>query len=212
MNNNRKYIFGLGSGRCGTTSLSKILSYQKDTKVTHELFNGKKYKTINWNFTEKDLKDIKHHILKLNNVFSGTVAFYLLNYIDKLIDFFGENNCKIIIIQRTKNDTVQSYINWTSRNALFNHWSSSNFKDSHYTDNEWDVCYPKYDIRDKRLAIEKYYDDYYSKCSLIKNQYSNIVKHIYTDQLNEDNIIVDLLRWIGYDDPKIPNNRKFNAG
>ena len=35
--NNKKVILGIGTGRCGTVSLSHLLNKQKDSRFSHEL-------------------------------------------------------------------------------------------------------------------------------------------------------------------------------
>ena len=64
-------IFGIGTGRCGTQSLSNLLDQQKGHHLTHE-YEG----PIPW---ELNPVAIKAHIQKLEaNNFTGDIGFYFL--------------------------------------------------------------------------------------------------------------------------------------
>ena len=60
MKKNKKIIFGLGTGRCGTMSLSKLLSHQKNSIISHELgglpwLSWKKDKNFKFSATRKKI-------------------------------------------------------------------------------------------------------------------------------------------------------------
>ena len=54
----KQLIIGVGTGRCGTVSLFKILDMQKDSKTTHE-----SEPILQWNFSKKKIN------LKINSLF-----------------------------------------------------------------------------------------------------------------------------------------------
>ena len=68
-------IFGLGTGRCGTQSLSYLLNQQKEHKVGHEfLAHNLEHGPLPWEYDEdliiKRLDTLKEH------GFTGDVALY----------------------------------------------------------------------------------------------------------------------------------------
>lgn len=209
MDVNKTYIFGIGTGRCGTTSLSRILSAQNNCFVSHELAHRH---ILNWNYNDKDFKLIINEISKYKQGTVGTVAFYLINYIPKIVDYFGIDNVKIIILQRDKDQTVDSYFRWTNRKTPINHWSAESHKHKIYHSSVWDKAYPKYNCTDKKLCISKYYDEYYEICDDIYQNDSYNIKHINTTSLSDDKHLIDLLSWCGFNEPNTNIVRQHHKG
>ena len=187
------YIFGIGTGRCGTQSLSRILSAQKNSDITHELSN----KIIKWNYNEEDFDTIVNHIENNNSNIVGSVGFYLINYIDKLIQHYGIKRTKIIIMKRDKELTVQSYLRKTQG---YNPWSK---KDEMFP---WSKAYPKYDFLDKKKCIEKYYDEYYNIANNIHSKYNEISQYFNTVDLSNDQKLTKLFHFLGFKDIILSTN------
>ena len=203
----KKYIFVLGTGRCGTMSLSKILSMQNNSIVCHEFIKaGEKASPIpiNWQYNEKDFNKIKVLLWSYKKAVIGMSAFYLINYVDKLIEEYGKENTKFIVLKRDKEETVDSYYRWTDKNEYTNHWSIDGYKDNKYKNNHWDISYPKYKITDKKECIRKYYDEYYQIVDRHIDKYKNIFYEIKTEDINSDKKLLELLSWCGFDSPIIP--------
>jgi len=130
----KKIKLGIGTGRCGTVSLSKMI----DAK--HEL-----RPLLPW---EKSLEPYQEHIknMKMNRY----VAFYYLPYLDEM---FTDFDLRVVCLKRDREDTIESYLEKVPNE---NHWGQGN-------KSEWSKCYPTYDLKSKRKEIAKYYDEYYKK-------------------------------------------------
>lgn len=126
-------IIGMGSGRCGTQTLARLLDGCDFYKCVHEP-NPK----LPWNVNKSQFRPHNNHE-------HSSVALYYGKY----WRYF--DNVRFIVLKRDKEETVQSFLDITPDR---DHWSSPQ--------NElWDMCFPTYDDLDKRESIERYYDEYY---------------------------------------------------
>ena len=127
-------IIGLGSGRSGSVSLSKLINNQFDSVCFHEInpscvkWSGtegtvlnmiREFKdvinggsrgniTIDFSVSNRDVPMTKIKTMEnINHI--GEVAFYYLNYVEDIIKIYPE--VKFPCIKREKNDTVKSYLN-----------------------------------------------------------------------------------------------------
>lgn len=168
-----KYIIGLGSGRCGTTSLAVLLDMQANTTVTHEGFIP-----LPW---YKSLTHFRFHVDYIKSIrrfgVGGDVSFYHLNYIDGYVHEL--ENVKFICLKRNKEDTVKS-LDTISTKFGVNHFTSIDSK--HWDHSKWSLTdddtakfrntFPKYDAV-KLDAINTYYDDYYNIAKMYEIKYPN---------------------------------------
>ena len=104
--NKKTVIFGLGTGRCGTTSLSKLLNSQDNSLVGHELFP-----ILPWN-TNKSVFEFKFHQLNhQTHAYDvvGDVGMYYLPYVTSLLySFQNTHNVKFIIMERNIDEVVKA--------------------------------------------------------------------------------------------------------
>ena len=162
---NKQLIISIGTGRCGSVSLSKFLSAQDKVSVLHEgrLDSRKIRKLIKWENDEDNLFEWLEFLLSLDgHKFVGDTGMYYLQYIEQIIDKYPE--VKIIVMERNKEEVVKSYIKKTTGR---NHWFDHDGKEWE-KDDKWDPCFPKYDVSSKEEALEKYWEDY-------KNQTDNLI-------------------------------------
>ena len=162
---NKQLIISIGTGRCGSFSLSKFLSAHEYINVLHEgrLASHKIRKLIKWRNDEDNLFEWLEFLLSLDgHKFVGDTGMYYLPYIERIIDKYPE--VKIIVMERNKEEVVKSYIKKTTGR---NHWFDHDGKEWE-KDDKWDPCYPKYDISNKEEALENYWEDY-------KNQTDNLI-------------------------------------
>jgi hypothetical protein len=198
----KKVIIGLGTGRCGTTSLSELLSLQDDSDVTHET-NGKNQFLVNWLKNEEDLTKIINFIDDKKKSFKGDVAFWYLPYVESLIEVYP--GVKFVVIQRNKEEVINSYLNWVKNPR--NHWSSN--PDDSFTKCRWDKCYPKF-IGNKREALEKYIDYYKLEVERLSQLYKDKFKIIDINDLNDYDKVEDILTFCGYTNKNIITNVRRN--
>lgn len=192
---NKNFVFGMGTGRCGTHSLQKLLDSQPNSNFSHEFGDRP---VGNWEYLMSSasymLKSLISRSHNSKNI--GDVAFYHLSY----VDYFNRTlpNCKFIVLKRDKQETIESYMKKTSGR---NHWIDHD--GDQYKNDAWDKCFPTYDVESKKEAIAKYYDDYYKKCKKIEN--AEIFPMNY---LNSESGVKDILNFAEIDNPKIITNIK----
>ena len=104
-------IFGVGSGRCGTTSLRLFLDLQRRVSVTHELnFEGTR-QPMPWQ-TDLPLAEKRlHQLLQRPAGITGDIGFYWLPYTEWILARYPDS--RFICLQRNRADTVASYLRRT---------------------------------------------------------------------------------------------------
>lgn len=184
---NRQLILGIGTGRCGTVSLFKILNIQKDSRATHE-----SEPILPWKFSKKKI-DLKiGSILKRKEKFISDVGFYYLSYIEYILSKWPST--KIICLKRNKQEVVRSYMDKTKGR---NHWMIHDGT-KWAEDKKWSICFPKYNIKSKEEAIARYWEDYYKKIKKLCKKYpKNIRIWDMNEGLNKEKGIKEILFFIG---------------
>ncbi len=149
-----QFIYGLGTGRCGTGTLAKFFDKQKGISSSHE------GQFCPW---EKDLVAFYQSIIDLVNKTTeakiATVAFYWRNYLSEILRDF--KNPKLIVLKREKQKVVESF---ASKYQDKNYWSKikgKNFSGRLPGNDPIGAMFPKYDLS-KEDAIAKYWEDYYN--------------------------------------------------
>ena len=149
-----QFIFGIGTGRCGTGTLTKLLSKQKGIRCTHE------GQFLPW---EHDLIAFYQGIIGLlagaSEMRIGNVAFYWKNYLPEI--FRDLLDPKVIVLKRAKEKVVESF---SSMYRDKNHWSMPggwNWDGRDPQDAPLSLMFPKYDLS-KKDAIGQYWEEYYN--------------------------------------------------
>jgi len=165
----KKFIIGLGTGRCGTSSLSCLLSAQSHIIVPHE------YKSpLPWKVSTKQIEERLKDLRFLN----GDIGYYYLSYIKMIMKKFPQT--KFVCLQRDRQKTINSFLKWTiNRNHWINHDGTKWNKDP-----KWDPTFPKFECADKNKVLGKYYDHYYSEAHKVELKYPSSFKVFPTDYLN----------------------------
>tara|TARA_Y100000004_G_scaffold122102_1_gene137296 strand:+ start:66 stop:665 length:600 start_codon:yes stop_codon:yes gene_type:complete len=187
-------IIGLGTGRCGTVSLSKLIDKQEGARCSHEgvrlpwvvsegRFN-KAYNKIVQGYGDF-IEEQKSTVFKRLS-FVGDVSFYNLPYYNLFLERDPET--KFIILKRDRDSVIKSYLKKTRGS---NHWQKGLAKK-----NVWDECFPKFEAKDKADAIGMYYDKYYSMAEDIPNAF-----HMNTEDLNDSDKCMDMLAFCGFSNP-----------
>jgi hypothetical protein len=174
-------IIGLGTGRCGTVSLSKLLQ-RCNLKVTHEFPPSLEWQDGN---IANRVKHMERHNL------DGDVSFWYINYIDYLNKWYGKNNVKFVCLERSVDEVVKSYINKTQgRNHWMNHdgvrWRCDQY---------WDKCFPKYDVAEKDSSIELYCNNYNKLATKYDSTMSNF-KIFNMNLLNTEEGVKSILEFL----------------
>lgn len=183
-------IIGLGTGRCGTHSLAKVLNGQEGSLITHEIgdspvFPWKKDEEVLYRFF-RGVEGMEAHYCHV-----GDVGFYHLPYIEDYIERWGKD-VKIVTIKRDMLETIKSYLKWTEgRNHWMEHPNGSN-------PDIWDQCYPKYDVENKESALESYWLDYYARVEELDKKYPGQFYLMDMYDLNDKQKVLELLKWCGF--------------
>ena len=190
----KQLIIGLGTGRCGTMSLSKLLTKQPHFHVTHE--HGE---ILPWLITPERF-DVKLQAMYNRHAhFVGDVASYYLPYTDYIIDK-TLGNVKFIILKRDVEEVCDSFMRKTPGR---NHWQTGPGRRC-----RWDQAFPKFEeAHDKREAIRSYYNQYYELCEDIPIEHKYVIN---TSDLNVSVQCIQMLAWLGIKQPvyaKIHSNK-----
>lgn len=206
---NKQLIISIGTGRCGSVSLSKFLSAQDNVSVLHEgrLDSHKIRKLIKWENDEDNLFEWLEFLLSLDgHKFVGDTGMYYLPYIEQIIDKYPE--VKIIVMERNKEEVVKSYIKKTTgRNHWFNHDGKEWEKDD-----KWDPCFPKYDVSSKEEALKNYWEDYKNQTDNLILKFPEKIKKWTIQALNTTSGKNEILNFLNYNlDRNINQEFKHNT-
>lgn len=187
----KRIIIGLGTGRCGTVSFSNLLGLQ-GISSTHE------HKLLPWNVSIRDFNIMMDILKKRPSDIVADTSFYWLPYLPLLLPKYADM-LKMVCLKRNKQDTIESYIKKTKGR---NHWCDDGYSSP---DDKWDKCYPVYkDLRIKRDAIGRYWDEYYLKADIHEKTHGNNFKVFdFSYILNTDKGQRELFNFLELDNFKI---------
>lgn len=180
----KRIIIGLGTGRCGTTSLARLLGSVPNCVATHEMDQIRA--NLEWKFNmnriEKALKILKS---APENIVCD-VAFYYLPYVKIISEM--EPTATFVCLKRNREETVKSYMYKTEGR---DHWRVTRSKP-----NQWDKMYPKFEAQSKEEAIGMYWDMYYRTTSEMEKEGIRI-RTFDTVSLNDSNGTSQIMKFCG---------------
>jgi hypothetical protein len=184
-----QFIFGLGSGRCGTGSLAKLLDKQPGIWAQHE------GEFCPW---EKELVAFYQSLIRLvsksTEMRIANVAFYWKNYLSEI--FRDLNDPKIIVLQRKREEVIESF---ASMYHGKNHWSDpfgKNFDGKNPGITPLGAMWPKYDLS-KKDAIGQYWDEYYQGIDFWMNKFpENMIIVQMKDLFHKEETQREILRFL----------------
>lgn len=172
----KQLIFGLGTGRCGTFSLTKLLNAQPGTEITHEAY------TLPWEPDEIKFYNGIHSILGPDSGRVGDVAYYWLPYVSRILADYPD--AKFVCLYRDKALVVESHFNntpgrnyWTEPDSV--HWSDK------WEHRDADVAFPRYNAG-KREALAEYWDEYWTRTNTWAGLCPNNFRLWNVDVLNNE--------------------------
>jgi len=188
-------VIGVGTGRCGTKSLTRLLSVQKSTFSTHERFGPQvrwdcppnlwPYRL--WLDTERNERDVV-----------ADIHFVWTSHIGTFLHWANNDNRKVrvVALKRDVDEVVDSYDKWKPNS---DHWSFHGYRDT--KPDQWDKCYPTFDTENKREGIRSFWHRVYN----IIDQYRSDkrVSLFRTEDLNKEKGVRNILEFVGYEDPKV---------
>jgi len=217
----KQLILGIGTGRCGTSSLAILLDDQPGFDVSHEFRypkrKGRSYRRITykgkgallpWDVRQgaQQFSKVRDELESRTVPFFGDVAFYHLPYIQT---HYAQtfDDIKVISIQRDREETINSYDNWVGRH---NHWFEHDGSRWNH-DPCWDRCFPNFnEANNRKQAIGMYWDHYYEQVNELTTHF-DVFKMRTRDLNNEKRINELLVDFLGIDDPVCRVGIKANA-
>jgi hypothetical protein len=194
-----KLILGTGSGRCGTTSLARLLAFQPETTSTHELsepgVSMLAVPTEDPAFVFGTFRDV---VASRSNRFNADCAFYWLGIVDRLVAHYGDR-LRIVCLERPRDEVVASF---ERKAAPFNHWQHHD--GTVYQHIVWDQCFPKFpQAQDRREAIGLYWDHCQALATDYATRHPRHFRRVPMSDLNDPAKVDALLRWCGYEKPVV---------
>jgi len=161
-----RLVLGLGSGRCGSTTLANLFAAQKNCYFSHE-----HPPLLGWNDDSSTLDFHLRRFQLLLELFQtvGDVSHWWLNYFRSIRESIP--NMRAVVLRRDKEETVNSFlrIKGGGGKGSVNHWVEHD--GSYWRKNWWDDCYPKYQANTLQEAIEKYWEEYYRLAEEFENEF-----------------------------------------
>ncbi len=183
----------MGSGRCGTTSLSFLLNKQENTSVTHEFcFLPWKYRQNLWNRVVGKLTSDKP---PYDKEIIGDCGYYWINYIKNAIDAFP--SARFICLWRDRQEVIDS--TWEHSRGL------------NVYPNDPNQPYKLYDAS-RYNAIGLMWDDYMALSEMwLKKCPTKFYLVEMNTALNNADGQEEMLRFVGYEKPVIRLGIKKNT-
>ena len=205
-NQKPKYIFGLGTGRNGSTSLYHLFKEQPNTFSSHEY-----PPIIPW---EGDAQCLDFHLRRtalLSKAFQYQVdvSHWWLPHVETIMKHNPDSI--FICLRRNKKDTINSFlkIKGYGKTGAINHWMRHDGRKWQF--NFWDRAYPKYNVQSMPEALEQYWNQYYQTCEQLEKKYPIQIKLFETENLSEKEEQIRILEFCGYKDPITSNEIKKNV-
>ena len=188
----RRFIFGLGTGRCGTKSLTSLFNLQDNSFFCHEMIEVGNY-ALPWN---SNYRLVGKYLTILeegsNKLFTGDVGSYILPHVDKILAF--KPDAKFVVIERNKKEVIESFY---LKSKNYNLWMEHDGKK--WDLSGWDAMHPNMiDAENKKDAISRYYDYYKQRVSELEPKKTFFIK---TEDLNDEQKCLDMLQFCGFDNP-----------
>ena len=189
----KNMVFGLGTGRCGTSTLAALLDRQQGYRVTHES------RLLPWQRTPQGTRHLLRRIQSYDAECVGDVAFYYLNYVEPVL--LETDRAKFICLRRDREETIQSYLRWTGPK---NHWTSRSSPawNGDWIDDRYDDCYPKF-AAEKTEAIGLYWDHYYSRAESLAVEFPESFRVFPIESLSSERGQIEILQFLGIDFAKM---------
>lgn len=190
-----RVVIGLGSGRCGTASLARLLNLQPNVSVTHEGC------PLPWEFYQEawdwNMRKLNSGKPPWGEEIIGDVGYYWVNYVERLLNIRPDT--KFICLKRDRQEVMDSYM------------AHSSGLNVHPTD-DWFRMFPRYNLP-KKEAVGAMWDDYYriSEGWAVKYPKSFSIMEMH-DVLNDKNGMNKALSFLGIENPVIKLGIRLNAG
>lgn len=200
-----RLIFGLGTGRCGSTSLSHLLAAQDNTYASHE-----HPPVVNWQGPSDALQFHVRRMSLLSHLFGHVcdVSHWWLPRIDAIVRV--RPDARFVVLQRDRQETIASFLSIKGGDVKgsLHHWIEHDGR--FYRKTSWEGTYPKFDTQDKASAIGLYWDQYYQLTEQAVRRHPEHVLCINTASLSDPEGQARILKFCGFKEPRLPGVIKKN--
>jgi hypothetical protein len=190
-----RIILGIGSGRCGTFSLARLLNQQPDAQVAYE-----SPPLLPWLRPAGDriLRERFARFRRLGTAGTlGDVASFYLPYIDDAIAL--EPEIRIVCLKRPREEVVADFCRWLDDTYVLptNHWAEDPIPGRHHVPDR-SLIYPHYETQDRAEGIRRYWDEYYGEVERLAARCPQHLRIYDTQQaLDSEEGQRDLLSFVG---------------
>ena len=188
-------VLGIGSGRCGASSLAAVLNHQPGVQVNHE-----EPPLLPWK-REPGEHVIRERLARFRRTrdahLVGDVASFYLPYLEDAIAV--EPGIRIVCLKRPREEVIESFCRWLEQaNPLpTNHWARTPASGWHHDPIRTRI-FPQYETQDRREGIARYWDEYYARVSQLIARYPDQVRLFETERaLNTEDGLRELLGFVG---------------
>ena len=191
-----RIVLGLGTGRCGTLSLARLLDRQPGCRATHE-----EPPLLAWDAEDpgKWVRARFGRMRRRGGAVVADVASFYLPYVEAALD--QEPTLRVVCLERPRAEVVDSFARWmgTVLPLPTNHWAASP-PDGVYHDPVWSRIFPKYPETDLAACVGRYWDEYRDRVADLARRHPGRVRVFPTESLNAEAGVRDLLRFAGFPD------------
>ncbi len=181
---NKKLIIGLGTGRCGTVSLYRLLNFQKNSFFRHE-----SKPLLPWKFDKGKIDEKLRKYFNKDEKYMGEVNLSFLPYVEYIIKRYPLT--RFIILKRPKEEVIRSFVRHT-KPFNYNHWIEHKGK-KWRKGGKWDTMFPKYNAKSKEEAIGFYWEDYYKEVRELLKKYPENIKMFKMEDFNSELKVKEIL-------------------
>ena len=169
----KQLVIGCGTGRCGTTTLARLLNMQPGAAVTHERLASK----FHWNKPA----EAQHKIMKtLVAMTEGLVGDVALQH-GCCLQWWCEVGAKVVVMKRDMEGYLAS---WKKKAGLRNNWQPP--REGGTAGSRWYKAFPKFaGLSGREEALKAYYNFYYDELvPPVVQQYPDQVLLCHVDVFN----------------------------
>lgn len=180
-------LFGLGTGRSGSSTLTRLLQEARGVYASHEHLP-----LVRW---QSDPAMVDWHLKRMRLLARGfrvvaDISHWWLPHVDQILASCPE--ARFLAVRRPKADVVRSFMRLSKDGVIINHW-----RDGPIDQVDWSSTYPSYSTDDTEEAISRYWDDYYSASSAYAAMYPDRFKLVEFGDLVDGRLTRLLSDWLG---------------
>jgi len=190
---NQPLVFGCGTGRCGTTSLTHLLNAQPGYAITQERH------FLPWSVHEEELYAAVHDIRDLSQEYAvvGEVAPWYLPYAAHLIQIYY---ARVIIMERDRAGMIESYVRQRYNCASLWPENEDRALPFNFYGRMWQDGLPKFPGTPEEAA-GALWDCYHALALATRDRWPEAVRIVPMLALNYRLDQIALLTWLGIQDP-----------